>query len=54
MTADWTLRRCGTCGVLETDPTAMFVFDQGCEEVVHVVNGMLRCGVLVVVDEVTS
>jgi hypothetical protein len=51
MTDAWQLRRCSTCGVLETDLAAHLVFDQGSDEIVHLRGGGLyRCGVLVPVD----
>jgi hypothetical protein len=50
MTDAWQLRRCSTCGVLETDLTANFVFDQASEAVFHI-RGFVRCGQLVAVDK---
>jgi hypothetical protein len=53
MTQDWTIRHCDSCGVLESDLRAVLVVDnQG--DVVHLQDGLFRCGVVVEVDEVTS
>ena len=48
----WSLRRCSACSVLESDLRAVFVFDQGSDEIVHLVsNGTRRCGALVVIEQ---
>jgi hypothetical protein len=52
MTNDWTLRRCDSCGVLESDLRAVLVVDNH-GDVVHLQDGLFRCGVVVDVDEVT-
>jgi hypothetical protein len=53
VTSDWCIRRCDSCGVLESDLHAVLVVDsQG--DVVHLQDGLFRCGVVVDVDEVTS
>jgi hypothetical protein len=58
MTGDWQIRRCDQCGRLESDQTVELVVEQRTgqpDRVVHVVGGGLRrCGILVVVDEVTQ
>jgi hypothetical protein len=52
MTDVLTLRRCSVCGVLESDLSSVFVFDQASQDVIHLVgNGMRRCGVLAVVPD---
>jgi predicted transcriptional regulator len=56
VTSDWILRRCESCGVLESDLRAVLVVDQH-GDVVHVRDGMFPCGAIVDVlerDEVTS
>jgi hypothetical protein len=56
MTETWQLRRCDSCGRLESDPTVELLVEQRSgqpDHIVHVVGGGLRkCGVMVVVDEV--
>ena len=56
MTADWQIRRCDQCGRLENDPAVELVVEQRTgqpDRVVHVVaDGLRKCGVMVVVDEV--
>src|ERR1035441_268610 len=52
MTGDWSLRRCASCGILESDPNAVLVFDWATGEIVHLAsNGVQRCGSLVVVND---
>jgi hypothetical protein len=58
MTADWQIRRCDSCGALESDASVELVVEQRTgqpDRVVHVVAGGLRqCGVLVVVGEAVT
>jgi hypothetical protein len=58
MTQVWIMRRCDSCGVLESDRDAEFVVERrigDVDRVVHLVGGGLRqCGVLVVVDEAVT
>jgi hypothetical protein len=37
MTDVLTLRRCSVCGVLESDLSSVFVFDQASQDVIHLV-----------------
>ncbi|MGD0287394.1 MAG: hypothetical protein ABSC31_13640 [Acidimicrobiales bacterium] len=52
MMQDWTLRRCEQCGVLESDLRAVLVVDNH-GDVVHLQDGMFRCGLVVDVGQVT-
>ena len=55
MTSDWVIRRCDNCSALESDATVALAFDWVTGEVVHLAgNGLQRCGVLGVVNEVVS
>jgi hypothetical protein len=50
----WTLRRCSSCGALESDAAVHLVVDPDSDDVLHI-RGLLRCGRMVAVDnEVTS
>ena len=55
MIGDWELRKCDSCGRLESDPTVALVFDWYSGATVHLADGGIeRCGALVPVTEVTS
>lgn len=47
------IRRCDVCGVAESDLLAVLVVDSG-GDVVHLQDGMFRCGRMVAVDEAVT
>ena len=52
MIAGWSLRRCDSCGILESDPNAVLVFDWYSGQTVHLAGkGVLRCGALTAADD---
>jgi len=53
MTRDWTLLRCSTCGVLESDLRASLVVERDTGNVVHIA-GVSRCGTMVDIPEDTT
>ena len=53
MTTDWCIRRCDGCGVIESDLRAVLAVDSG-GDVVHLRDGLFRCGRMVDVDEAVT
>jgi hypothetical protein len=53
MTTDWCIRRCASCGVLESDLRASLVVERDTGNVVHIA-GVSRCGTMVDIPEDTT